>query len=271
METPGKKNDTGAIEVVPQTESVTKRPLEWQVATVKAINQETQKAKTITLALPDWTPHKPGQHYDVRLTAPDGYQTQRSYSVASEPGRIGEIDLTVEKLDDGEVSTYLHDILGGGDQIEVRGPIGGYFVWDVDLGGPLLLIAGGSGIVPLMAMIRHRATVGSQIPVRLLYSVRSPDDVFYFDELMTLRAIDTSLEVFYTFTRQQPEGWDGYSRRIDEQMLKEVTGPFGKDLRAYICGPTLLVESAANDLVKIGIPAAQIRTERFGPTGSSAS
>ncbi len=244
-----------------------KRPLEWQIAAVTAVKPETSKVKTFTLALPDWQPHKPGQHYDVRLTASDGYQAQRSYSIASEPGRAGEIDLTVERLEDGEVSAYLHDVVVIGDQIEVRGPIGGYFVWDESLGGPLLLVAGGSGIVPLMSIIRHRAAVGSTVPARLLYSSRTPEDVIYFDELMQLRAQSDGLEIFHTFTRQQPPGWTGYARRIDASMLSEVIQPWGQDLRAYICGPTLLVESAANGLVQASVPAANIRTERFGPTG----
>src|SRR6202030_572136 len=149
----------------------------------KAIKAETSRVKTFTLALPSWTAHRPGQHYDVRLTAPDGYQAERSYSIASEPERQGEIDLTVERLDHGEVSPYLDDVLVAGDRIEVRGPIGGYFVWDVDLGGPLLLIAGGSGIVPLMAMLRHRRAAGSPVLTRLLYSVREPDEVIYAEEL----------------------------------------------------------------------------------------
>ena len=245
-----------------------KQTLEWQIATVTHIKPETPRAKTLTLAVPNWTPHRPGQHYDVRLTAPDGYQAQRSYSIASEPERAGQIDLTIERLEDGEVSTYLHDTLIAGDQIEVRGPIGGYFVWENQIGGPLLLVAGGSGIVPLMAMIRHRAASGSKVHTRLLYSTRTSEDVIYFDELMALRAAGDGLEIFHTFTRQQPEGWTGYSRRIDLPMLAEVTGPLGKDFRSYLCGPTLFVESAANGLVQLGIPPSQIRTERFGPTGS---
>ncbi len=248
-----------------------KRPLEWQIATIKAIKQETPKVKTFTFTLPDWMPHRAGQHYDVRLTATDGYQAQRSYSIASEPERLGEIDITVEKLEDGEVSSYLDEVLMVGDQVEVRGPIGGYFVWEARMGGPLLLIAGGSGIVPLMSMLRHRAAAGSTAPTRLLYSSRAPDDVIYFDELMQLRAASDGLEIFHTFTRQQPSGWTGYSRRIDDQMLAEVAAPFGVNLISYICGPTLLVEAAANSLVRIGIPPGRIRTERFGPTGGSSS
>ena len=246
-----------------------KRLLEWQIGTIKAIRRETPSIKTFTLTLPDWIPHRAGQHYDVRLTAPDGYQAQRSYSIASEPERAGEIDLTVERLEDGEVSSYLHDVLVEGDQMEVRGPIGGYFVWEAAMDGPLLLVAGGSGIVPLMAMIRHRAAANSAVPARLLYSSRTAEDVIYFEELMMRRASDEGIEIFHTFTRAQPEGWTGYARRIDQQMLQEVAGPLGAFPRSYICGPTLLVESAANWLVQLGIPAERIRTERFGPTGGA--
>jgi len=245
-------------------------PLMWQIATIKAMRAETPTVKTFTLALPRWTPHRPGQHYDVRLSAPDGYQAQRSYSVASEPERSGEIDLTVERLEDGEVSTYIHDVLTPGDQIEVRGPIGGYFVWEASQGGPLLLIGGGSGVVPLMAMIRHRAASGSHIPTRLLYSSRTPEDVIYGEELARLNAAHDGLEVFHTFTRAQPPGWTGYARRIDGQMLAEVIRPFGHAPYVYICGPTLLVEAVADELVQIRIPPAQIRTERFGPTGGTS-
>lgn len=247
-----------------------KRPLSWQIATVSAVKPETARVKTFTLALPDWMPHRAGQHYDIRLTAPDGYQAQRSYSIASEPERIGEIDLTVERLEDGEVSSYLHDVLIIGDQIEVRGPIGGYFVWEANRGGPLLLIAGGSGIVPLMAMIRHRATAGATIPTRLLYSSRALGDAIYYDELVERSASDNGLELFYTFTRAQPPGWSGYARRIDSQMLREVAKPLGQGLQVFVCGPTLFVEVAANALVEIGIKPEQIRTERFGPTGGTS-
>lgn len=243
----------------------------WQIATLKEIKDETASVKTFTFTLENWIRHRPGQHYDIRLTAPDGYQAQRSYSIASEPERSDEIDLTVERLDDGEVSTYLHDVLVPGDQIEVRGPIGGYFVWEAEMGGPLLLVGGGSGIVPLMAMVRHRARARSTVPTRVLYSVRSPDDVIYFEELMQRRAFDDGLEVIYTFTRSQPADWTGYARRIDNQMLAEVAGPLGDQTLAYVCGPTSLVEVVANGLVEVGIPADRIRTERFGPTGGNLS
>jgi ferredoxin-NADP reductase len=244
-----------------------KRPLEWQIATVKAIRPETPDVKTLTLALPDWTAHRPGQHYDVRLTAADGYSAQRSYSVGSEPERTGEIDLTVERLVDGEVSRFLADTVEVGDRFEVRGPIGGYFVWDRAIGGPLLLVAGGSGVVPLMAMLRHRAAAGVKDPARLLYSARTYDQIIYRDELDGLAQKD-GLTVSYTLTRSQPPGWKGYTRRIDDAMLKEVSKPLGPDALAYICGPTALVEAAADGLERVGLPAEHIRTERFGPTGS---
>jgi ferredoxin-NADP reductase len=244
-----------------------KRALEWQLATVKAIRTETPDVKTLTLALPDWTAHRPGQHYDVRLTAEDGYSAQRSYSVGSEPERKGEIDLTIERLDDGEVSTFLSDTVTLGDRFEVRGPIGGYFVWDRLIGGPLLLVAGGSGVVPLMAMLRHRAAAGITDPARLLYSARTFEQIIYREELESLAPKD-GLTVAYALTRSQPPGWKGYTRRIDDAMLKEVSAPLGPDALAYICGPTALVEAAADGLERVGLPAEHIRTERFGPTGT---
>jgi ferredoxin-NADP reductase len=242
--------------------------LEWQAGTVTAIRPETRQTKSFTLALPKWMVHRPGQHYDVRLTAPDGYQTQRSYSIASPPERVGQLELTVERIPDGEVSPYLHDVLMQGDQLEVRGPIGGYFVWEVTLGGPLLLIAGGSGVVPLMAMLRHRAAQHATVPTRLLYSSRTADDVIYRSELDAMAGSDRAFEAFYTFTRQPPAGWTGYRRRIDAAMLSEVIRPFDKRARVYVCGPTLLVEAVANALVQMELPTEQIRTERFGPTGA---
>jgi ferredoxin-NADP reductase len=241
--------------------------LEWQIGEVTGIRIETPQTKTLTLALPAWMAHRPGQHYDVRLTAPDGYQTERSYSAASEPERVGELDMTVERIDDGEVSPYLDDVLMVGDRLEVRGPIGGYFVWDVSLGGPLLLIGGGSGVVPLMAMLRHRAAQRSSIPTRLLYSSRSADEVIYRTELDGLPRGDGALEIFFTYTRRPPPGWTGYQRRIDPAMLEEVMRPLGAGVLVYVCGPTLLVEAVSNALVAMGLPAERVRTERFGPTG----
>ena len=191
------------------------------------VRLETQSVKTFTLSLPNWVPHRAGQHYDVRLTAPDGYQAQRSYSIASSPEQKGEIELTVERLEEGEVSTYLHDVLIMGDQVELRGPIGGYFVWEAGMGGPLLLVAGGSGIVPLMAMIRHWRAAGSNVPVRLLYSSRTYEDIIYHQELDQLHREHTGVEVFHTLTRVQPPAWEGYGRRIDMRMLEEVARPMG--------------------------------------------
>ncbi len=247
-----------------------KKSLAWQIGTVTAIRQETPKVKTFTFRLPDWQPHAAGQHYDIRLTAPDGYQAQRSYSVASEPERKGEIDLTVEWIEDGEVSSYLHQAMVVGDRVELRGPIGGYFIWQAEMGGPLMLIAGGSGVVPLMAMLRHRARSGSNVPARLLYSLRTPSDVIYADELQQLSQSGSGLEIFLTFTRAQPAGWKGYARRIDLQMLREVLrAPFENRPLTFICGPTLLVEAAADLLIQIGVKRELIRTERFGPTGGA--
>ncbi|MDQ2853987.1 MAG: ferredoxin reductase [Chloroflexota bacterium] len=241
-------------------------PLLWQIATVTGIRPETPEVSTFTLALPAWRPHRAGQHYDVRLTAPDGYQAQRSYSVASPPSRSGEIDLTVERIADGEVSPYFHDIVEVGDRVEVRGPIGGYFVWEPALGGPLLLIAGGSGVVPLMAMLRERAANESKPPAVLLSSSRTFDDVIYREELDSLAAGDSGFRLIQTLTRSQPPGWTGHDRRIDGPMLREAVTAAGQPPLAYICGPTLLVEAAANGLVDLGVPPGQVRTERFGPT-----
>ena len=244
-----------------------KPTLNWQIASVKAIKPETPNVKSFTLTLPAWMRHRAGQHYDIRLTAEDGYQAQRSYSIASEPEREGEVDLTVERLEAGEVSTYLHDVLIPGDRIEVRGPIGGYFVWEAIMQEPLLLIAGGSGVVPLMSMIRHRAVAGARNPASLLYSSRNFEDIIYYEELERLRSANYGLQVFHTLTRSQPPGWQGYARRIDQNMLNEVAKPLGRSVQVFICGPTLLVEAVANALVKTGLRSEQIRTERFGPTG----
>lgn len=241
--------------------------LDWQIASVKDIKIETARVKSFTLTLANWTPHRTGQHYDIRLTAEDGYQAQRSYSIASEPERVGEIDITAERINDGEVSTYLHDVLIKGDRVEVRGPIGGYFVWEASMSQPLLLIAGGSGVVPLMSMIRHRAAAGAKNPTTLLYSSRDFEEIIYHNELDKLQAANGNLLISHTLTRSQPAGWKGYARRIDESMLQEVVHPLGRSVQVFICGPTLLVESAANALVHGGIMPNQIRTERFGPSG----
>jgi ferredoxin-NADP reductase len=262
--------DPSTARTTPDEDAKPEMRLAWQIATVRAITVETDRAKTFTLALPSWVAHRPGQHYDVRLTAEDGYQAQRSYSVASEPERKGEIDLTVERLTEGEVSTYMHDVLVVGDRIEVRGPIGGYFVWEAAMGGPLLLVAGGSGVVPLMAMIRHRHAAGSNVPARLLYSSRTPEDVIYADELRRLDELHDGFEVVHTFTRRQPSNWKGYSRRIDESMLKEVLEPLGPRTKAFLCGPTRFVEAAADGLVAAGLAPESIKTERFGPSAGTS-
>ncbi len=243
--------------------------LTWQLGEVVATQGETARTKSITLSVPNWMGHRPGQHVDVRLTAEDGYQAERSYSIASPPEEDRRLTLTVERLDDGEVSPYLVDELRVGDKLELRGPIGGYFVWEAHMGGPLLLVAGGSGIVPLMAMIRHRAAVGSTIPTRLLYSSRSYEDVIYRDELDRLVRSTTMLEVIYTLTRVQTPGWTGYHRRIDTDLLREVAWPSDQRPLMFICGPTPFVETAAASLVTLGYEPARIKTERFGPTGGA--
>ena len=224
--------------------------------------------KSFTLSLPRWMPHRAGQHYDIRLTAEDGYRAQRSYSIASEPEREGELDLTVELVENGEVSTFLHQVAVAGDRFEVRGPIGGYFVWEAAQDSPLLLIGGGSGVVPLMSMLRHRAAARSTAPARLLYSSRSYDDIIYRDELDRFASRRDGFELFHTLTRVQPPGWKGYARRIDERMLSEVSRLYGSAALTFICGPTALVESAADALLQLGLRADRIRTERFGPSGT---
>ncbi len=241
--------------------------LTWQLGEVVAIHQETPRTRSLTLSIPNWAGHLAGQHVDIRLTADDGYQAERSYSIASPPEDGQQIALTVERLDDGEVSPYLTNELRVGDKLELRGPIGGYFVWEERLGGPLLLIAGGSGIVPFMAMIRHRRAVGSTIPTRLLVSFRTYEDIIYRDELERLAGANMALEVIRTLTRTQPPGWTGYSRRIDAELLREVAWPVEQHPLAFICGPTQFVEIAAADLLTLGYEPTRIKTERFGPTG----
>ena len=234
-------------------------PIRWQLGTVLELTGETPSVKTIALDVPDWPGHRAGHHLDVRLTAEDGYQAQRSYSVASAP-EDEALAITVERLPDGEVSPYLTDELVAGDKLELRGPIGGYFVWTAEHGGPLLLVGGGSGVVPLRSMLRHHAAAGSQVPARLLYSARSPDDVIYAQELQRFDAV-------YTFTRAQPPGWTGYARRVDEEMLREVAFAADEGL-AYVCGPTRFVETVADALLGVGYAPERVRTERFGPTGT---
>ena len=231
---------------------------------------ETPRAKTIVFDVPGWPGHRAGQHVDVRLTADDGYQAQRSYSIASEPGR-STLAITIERLDDGEVSPYLTDALRVGDRIELRGPIGGYFVWEPSDVGPLFLVAGGSGVVPLMAMLRARAAAGDAVrsasPATLLYSARSWEELIYRDELATI-ANDPTTRIAYTLTRSRPLGWTGLSRRIDSAMLADLAPSPMLHPHIYVCGPTGLVESASQFLVELGHDPLRIKTERFGPTGS---
>jgi ferredoxin-NADP reductase len=242
------------------------RRLVWRIGDVVETHHATPRTKSLFLDVPDWEGHKAGQHVDVRLTAEDGYQAQRSYSIASAPEEEN-IELVVERLDDGEVSPYLTDVLRTGDKLELRGPIGGWFTWQAREGGPLFLVAGGSGIAPLAAMIRHRAAAGSEAPCHLLYSSRSREDTIFADELERLAASDGSLEVIETLTRSQPPGWTGYARRIDDEMLAEVAPSPEQGPLTFVCGPTPLVESVATSLVGLGHDAGRIKTERFGPTG----
>jgi ferredoxin-NADP reductase len=243
------------------------RRLTWQLGEVVATRAETATARSITFEVDSWPGHRAGQHVDVRLTAEDGYQVERSYSIASPPEEAPRITLTVERLADGEVSPYLVDELQVGDRLELRGPIGGYFVWEATQGGPLLLVAGGSGIAPLMAMVRHRAVVRATVPTRLLYSARSLEHLIYREELARLSTAEGAIEVAYTLTRTQPADWTGYGRRIDEDMLREVAWPLERQPQTFISGPTDLVEAAAASLVALGHASARIKTERFGPSG----
>jgi ferredoxin-NADP reductase len=239
----------------------------WRIGDVVEVVSETPRVKTIVLEVPGWPGHRAGQHVDVRLTAEDGYQAQRSYSIASAPEQP-RLALTVERLEDGEVSPYLVDELRAGDGLELRGPIGGYFVWDAGVVGPLLLLGGGSGIVPLMAMTRHRAAAARDAPARLLYSSRSLDDIIYREELDQLAAGDDGLDVVHTLTRAQPPGWSGYARRVDAEMLAQVAWPVEDGPIAYVCGPTAFVESVAEGLTQLGYAPERVKTERFGPTGT---
>jgi ferredoxin-NADP reductase len=236
--------------------------LTWQTATVGPVSDETSTVRTISLSVPGWAGHRAGQHVDIRLTADDGYQAERAYSIASAPGE--PLAITVERLEDGEVSPYLTEDLRAGDLLEVRGPIGGYFVWETADSGPLMLLAGGSGIVPLRSILRYRAQAGSSVPVRLLYSSRGWDDVIYRGEL---DGGSDGVSVVHTLTRSQPPGWTGYARRVDERMLAEVAWPATQGPLAYVCGPTSFVEAVAAGLVGLGYPAGRVKTERFGATG----
>jgi ferredoxin-NADP reductase len=230
-------------------------PGRWQIATVTSIEDETPRVKSFHFDLPMWMPHLPGQHYDVRLTAPDGYQAERSYSVASSPLDRGTVELTVDRLDDGEVSPYFHDVVEVGDQVELRGPFASYFVWRGE--SPVLLIGGGSGVVPLMAMLRHRRRTMPDLPMRLVYSVRNADDVIYGDELGD--------DALITFTRDPPPGWTGHTGRIDAELFAQAAPE--PATTAFICGSNAFVESAASLAMEAGVAPEQIRTERFGPTG----
>ena len=267
--TRGVSNDIRAIPDVTLARPAAPARLEWRVASVASVRQETPHARTLVLDIPQWPGHRAGQHVDVRLVAEDGYQAQRSYSIASAP-ESPTVELTVERLADGEVSPYLCDVLQPGDGLELRGPIGGYFVWELTDAGPLLLVAGGSGIVPLMAMLRHHAAAATSarrsMPVRLLYSARTADDLIFRDELVRLSA-DPGVQIRYTLTREAPASWTGYRRRIDRGMLREVSWPPTDGARTFVCGPTPLVEAVATLLVELGYDPARVKTERFGPTG----
>jgi ferredoxin-NADP reductase len=238
--------------------------LTWKAAEVVDVVPETPRVKTLRLDVDGWPGHLPGQHVDIRLTAEDGYQAQRSYSIGSPPG-AGALELTVEYIEDGEVSPYLCEEVRPGDRFELRGPVGGYFVWETSRGGPLLLVAGGSGVVPLMAMLRHHRDEGAAVPATLLLSSRARDDVIYRDELERLDG--GRIRVVHTLTRSQPDGWPGYRRRVDRQMLAEVGPAPDEQPQVYVCGPTPFVEAVAAALVDLGHEPARIRTERFGPTG----
>jgi ferredoxin-NADP reductase len=249
-------------------------PIAWRLATVLDVRVETVRTRTLLLDVAGWPGHRAGQHVDVRLTAEDGYSTERSYSIASAP-EDAHLALTIERLEDGEVSPYLVDELRAGDTIELRGPIGGYFAWDAREGGPLLLVAGGSGIVPLMAMLRHRAhalasadlVAREGLRTRLLYSSRTWDEVIYRDELAALASADASLEISHTLTRERSPVAPGLRRRIDRAMLEQVAWPVAERPLAFVCGPTPMVEAVANALVAIGHDPLRVKTERFGPSG----
>jgi ferredoxin-NADP reductase len=240
--------------------------LNWRLGEVVELIDETPRVRTIVLDVPNWPGHRAGQHVDVRLTAEDGYQAQRSYSIASAP-ESARLILTVERLSDGEVSPYLVDELRPGDALELRGPIGGYFVWEANTSGLLLLVAGGSGIVPLMAMLRHRAASSSTVAARLIYSSRTWEEIIFRDELERLAGQPDGPEVIHTLTRTQPPGWTGYARRVDGQMLAETIWSPTNMPATFVCGPTSFVETVSRTLVMLGHEAKRIKTERFGPTG----
>jgi ferredoxin-NADP reductase len=235
--------------------------LTWQTAAVTSITKETDAVTTIELEPPDWGGHRAGQHLDVRLTADDGYSAERSYSIASAPGE--PLAITVQRLENGEVSPYLAEDLRVGDELELRGPIGGYFVWEPSDDSPLMLIAGGSGVVPLRSMLRHRLRTGSDVPARLLYSARTWPDVIYRGELDQSH---DGVKVIWTLTNSQPPGWTGYSSRVNATMLTEIAWPASQHPITFICGPTTFVEAVAENLLGLGYPAERVKTERFGGT-----
>jgi ferredoxin-NADP reductase len=240
--------------------------LRWHTVTVESIETASRRGKVLHLRVPDWPGHRPGQHVDLRLTAADGYQVQRDYSIASAPERPG-ISLAVERVPDGEVSPYLTTELRAGDSFEIRGPIGGYFVWEAAAGGPLYLCAGGSGIAPLMAMLEHRERYARGLPTTLLYSVRSAEDAMFAARVEALAREDPALKVVWTYTREAPPGWQGFARRVDARMLGATAPPADARPLIYVCGPTPFVELVATTLVELGYDAGAIRTERFGPSG----
>jgi ferredoxin-NADP reductase len=240
---------------------------EWQVVTATLFRQETAKVRSITFVTPAWAGHMAGQHVDIRLTADNGYQAQRSYSIASPAGCTPQVELTVERVSDGEVSPFLTEELRAGDAIELRGPIGGYFAWDPGISSPLMLIAGGSGVVPLMSMLRTRNQGGSKVPAKLLNSSRSAEDIIYRDELDRLAANRDGFDLVHTLTRAAPAGWKGQTRRVDRDMLAECGFQPAEKPQIFVCGPTSFVETVADQLVSLGHGESAIKTERFGPTG----
>lgn len=276
MPADSEQQGAGFIPALSQPTTASPSPSSWQTAVVERVTVETYRARTFTLRLREPRPFLAGQHYDVRLTAPDGYQAQRSYSIASAPSdSLDVIDLTVELIPDGEVSPYFHEVVQPGDELEVRGPIGGPFTWIPEMGGPLLLVAGGSGIVPLRSILAHRNTIEPTMPTLLLYSARAMADIIYRAWLDGLPKSQPAVEVRYTLTRRLPGGWSGYDRRVDPNMMADcvsalsqssVAGETGSGPLCYVCGPTGFVETAADALLEIGIPEPSIKTERFGPT-----
>ncbi|MFY1576077.1 ferredoxin reductase [Verrucosispora sp. WMMD703] len=240
--------------------------MSWRAARLVAHRTETPTARTLVLEVPGWPAHLPGQHVDIRLTAPDGYQAARSYSLAA-PADGDRIEVSIQRVSDGEVSPFLVDAYREGDPVEVRGPIGGWFVWRPQQTEPVLLVAGGSGVVPLMAMIRGRRAAGSRAPFRLIYSVRTPEDAFYTDELRRRVRDDAGLDVAYVYTRQAPEGWRGEPHRLGLADVNTHGWPPELEPLVYVCGPTAFVETVSDLLVGLGHPARRVRTERFGPTG----